>query len=68
MSVKHSEEFNRDTVRIALTNELTRRLVTSDLSIGLLIFGRRVACMIGFSFTIRHTPQSGWLRLLKTAL
>lgn len=34
MSLKHSDEFKRDAVRIALTSGLTRRQVASDLSIG----------------------------------
>nr|QJX11752.1 hypothetical protein [Klebsiella pneumoniae] len=31
MSLKHSDEFKRDAVRIALTSGLTRRQVASDL-------------------------------------
>lgn len=34
MSVEHSDEFKRDTVRIALMSGLTRRPAPSDLSIG----------------------------------
>lgn len=35
MARKHSDEFKRDAVRIALTSGLTRRQVASDLGIGL---------------------------------
>ena len=35
MASKHSEEFKRDAVRMALTSGLTRRQVSSDLGIGL---------------------------------
>jgi transposase len=34
MAGKHSEEFRREAVRIALTSGLTRRQVASDLGIG----------------------------------
>jgi len=34
MAHKHSEEFKREAVRIALTSGLTRRQVASDLNIG----------------------------------
>lgn len=35
MADRHSDEFKRDAVRIALTSGLTRRQVASDLGIGL---------------------------------
>jgi transposase len=35
MAAIHSDEFQRDAVRIALTSGLTRRQVASDLGIGL---------------------------------
>lgn len=35
MATKHSEEFKRDAVRVALTSGLTRRQVSSDLGVGL---------------------------------
>lgn len=35
MVSKHSDEFRRDAVRIALTSGLTRRQVASDLGVGL---------------------------------
>jgi transposase len=35
MAARHSDEFNRDAVRIALTSGLTMRQVASDLGIGL---------------------------------
>lgn len=35
MADRHSVEFKRDAVRIALTSVLTRRQVASDLGIGL---------------------------------
>lgn len=34
MAYKHNEEFKREAVRIALTSELPRRQVASDLGIG----------------------------------
>ena len=34
MANGHSEEFKRDAVRIALTSDLTRRQVASDLGMG----------------------------------
>ncbi|EOU2416353.1 transposase, partial [Salmonella enterica] len=43
MSLKHSDEFKRDAVRIALTSGLTRRQVASDLSIGLSTLGKWIA-------------------------
>ncbi len=42
-SLKHSDEFKRDAVRIALTSGLTRRQVASDLSIGLSTLGKWIA-------------------------
>ena len=35
MADRHSNEFKRDAVRIALTSGLARRQVASDLGIGL---------------------------------
>ena len=35
MAAKHSEEFKRDAVRIALTSGLTRRQASSDLGVGM---------------------------------
>jgi len=35
MAPKHSEEFKRDAVSIALTNGLTRRQASSDLGVGM---------------------------------
>jgi transposase len=35
MASRHSDEFRRDAVRIALTSGLTRRQVSSDLGVGL---------------------------------
>ena len=35
MAPKHSEEFKRDAVRIALTSGLTRRQASSDLGVGM---------------------------------
>lgn len=43
MSLKHSDEFKRDAVRIALTSGLTRRQVASDLNIGLSTLGKWIA-------------------------
>ncbi|MBX8785473.1 transposase, partial [Ochrobactrum sp. GRS2] len=43
MSLKHSDEFKRDAVRIAFTSGLTRRQVASDLSIGLSTLGKWIA-------------------------
>lgn len=43
MSLKHSDEFKRDAVGIALTSGLTRRQVASDLSIGLSTLGKWIA-------------------------
>lgn len=43
MSLKHSDEFRRDAVRIALTSGLTRRQVASDLSVGLSTLGKWIA-------------------------
>jgi transposase len=40
--VKHSDEFKRDAVRIALTSGLTRRQVSSDLGIGISTLGKWV--------------------------
>lgn len=40
MPAKHSDEFKRDAVRIALTSGLTRCQVASDLSIGLSTLGK----------------------------
>ena len=34
MANRHAEEFKHEAVRIALTSELTRRQVSSDLGIG----------------------------------
>lgn len=42
MAAKHSEEFKRDAVRIALTSGLTIRQVASDLGIGLSTLGKWV--------------------------
>ena len=42
MAAIHSDEFKRDTVRIALTSGLTRRQVASDLGIGLSALGKWV--------------------------
>ena len=42
MAAIHSDEFKRDTVRIALTSGLTRRQVASDLGIGHSTFGKWV--------------------------
>ena len=35
MAPKHSEEFKRDAVRIALTSGLTRQQASSDLGVGM---------------------------------
>ena len=35
MATKHSEEFKRDAVRMALTSGLSRRQLSSDLGVGL---------------------------------
>lgn len=35
MASRHSEEFKRDAVRIALTSGLTRRQASSDLGVGM---------------------------------
>jgi transposase len=35
MAARHSDEFNRDAVRIVLTSGLTMRQVASNLGIGL---------------------------------
>src|SRR5690606_2905824 len=43
MSLKHSDEFKRDSVRIALTSGLKRREVSSDLNIGLSTLGKWIA-------------------------
>ncbi len=42
MATRHSDEFKRDAVRIALTSGLTRRQVASDLGIGLSTLGKWV--------------------------
>ena len=42
MSDRHSDEFKRDAVRIALTSGLTRRQVASDLGVGLSTLGKWV--------------------------
>jgi transposase len=39
---KHTEEFKREAVRIALTSELSRRRVASDLGVGLSTLGKWV--------------------------
>ncbi len=35
MATRHSEEFKRDAVRIALTSGLTRKQISSDLGVGM---------------------------------
>jgi transposase len=40
MAARHSDEFKRDAVRIALTSGLTTRQVASDLGIGLSTLGK----------------------------
>ena len=42
MADRHSDEFKRDAVRIALTSCLTRRQVASDLGVGLSMLGKWV--------------------------
>jgi transposase len=42
MAARHSDEFNRDAVRISLTSGLTIRQVASDLGIGLSTLGKWV--------------------------
>ena len=42
MADRHSDEFKRDAVRIALTSCLTRRQVASDLGVGLSTLGKWV--------------------------
>jgi transposase len=42
MAARHSDEFKRDAVRIALTSGLTIRQVASDLGIGLSTLGKLV--------------------------
>ena len=42
MAAIHSDEFQRDAVRIVLTSGLTRRQVASDLGIGLSTLGKWV--------------------------
>ena len=43
MADRHSNEFKRDAVRIALTSGLARRQVASDLGIGLSTINKWVA-------------------------
>ncbi len=43
MAIKHSEEFKREAVRIALTSGLSRRRVASDLGLGLSTLGTWVS-------------------------
>lgn len=45
MADRHSDEFKRDAVRIALTSGLTRRQVASDLGIGLSTIGNWVRAL-----------------------
>ena len=40
---KHTEEFKKEAVRIALTSGLSRRRVSSDLGVGLSTLGKWVA-------------------------
>jgi transposase len=42
MAARHSDEFNRDAVRISLTSGLTMRQIASDLGIGLSTLGKWV--------------------------
>jgi len=41
--IKHTEEFRREAVRIALTSGLSRRRVASDLGVGLSMLGKWVS-------------------------
>ena len=43
MAEKHTEEFKRDAVRIALTSGLTRKQVASDLGVGLSTLGKCIS-------------------------
>lgn len=43
MAEKHTEEFKRDAVRIALTSGLTRKQVASDLGVGLSTLGKWIS-------------------------
>lgn len=45
MADRHSDEFKRDAVRIALTSGLTRRQVASDLGVGLSTIGNWVRAL-----------------------
>lgn len=40
MAARHSEDFKRDAVRIALTSGVTRRQIASDLEVGLSTLGK----------------------------
>jgi len=43
MSVKHTEEFKQEVVRLALSSRLARRQVAGDLGVGLSTLGKWVS-------------------------
>ena len=43
MSIKHTEDFKQEAVRIALTSGLSRRRVASDLGVGFSTLGKCVS-------------------------
>ena len=49
MASKHSDEFRRDAVRIALTSGLSRRQVASDLGIGLSTLNKWVKALRSYA-------------------
>ena len=43
MATRHSEEFKRDAVRIALTSGLTRKQISSDLGVGISVLNKWIS-------------------------
>jgi transposase len=58
MATRHSDEFKRDAVRIALTSGLTMRQVASDLGIGLSTLG---SCVRSISKEAKAPAQDAGL-------
>jgi transposase-like protein len=54
---KHSEEFKREAVRIALTSGLPRERVASDLGIGKSTLGKWLANRFDLSAAGRFSPR-----------
>ena len=58
---KHTENFKREAVRIALSSGLSRRRVASDLGVGLSTLGKWVCAYLdarGLALSRRHSRPS----------